>query len=55
MAMIAQSLQERIQEIMDELSRKREEEGRTERARLISIAITNLETAKLYIKESATE
>ena len=43
---------EQIQDLMQYLAELREREGRTERARLISIAITNLETAKLFLKEA---
>lgn len=44
-----------IDDIMAKLSEQRDAEGRNEKARLLSIAITNLETAKLYIKESAAK
>lgn len=43
---------DRINFTMKNLSAIREEEGRTEKARLLSIAITHLETAKLFVKAS---
>lgn len=52
---MATNLLAEIEDIIAKLNEQREAEGRTEKARLLSIAITNLETAKLYIKESATK
>lgn len=45
-------LSNEVVDIMTALKEIREKEGRTEKARLISIAITNLETASLYIREA---
>lgn len=52
MSEIARDLQTEIQSIMDVLNTQKDREGRSEKSRLIAIAITHLETAKLFIKES---
>lgn len=52
MADIAQSLEDRIESIMAVLTAEKERVGQSEKGRLLAIAITHLETAKLYVKET---
>ena len=44
--------QKAIQSIMDDLNKIKETEGRSEKSRLLAVAVTHLETAKLFIKET---
>lgn len=52
MAQVAKDLQKEITSVMNILKLKIDNEGRTEKSRLLAIAVTHLETAKLFIKET---
>jgi len=52
MARVAQNLQQEIQDIMNALSAEQATVGRSEKGRLLAIAITHLETARLFVKET---
>ena len=52
MAEEARNLQAEIVEIINALKGEQERVGRLEKSRLLAIAITHLETAKLFIKET---
>lgn len=47
-----ESLLLKVQSTISILDRIKENEGRTEKGRLLAIAKTHLETAKLFIKET---
>ncbi|KKK56612.1 hypothetical protein LCGC14_3062780 [marine sediment metagenome] len=48
----ARNLQVDIQSVMDVLEEEKKREGRNTKSRLLAIAITHLETAKLFVKET---
>jgi hypothetical protein len=54
MGEVARNIQKELESILNALKVERDVEGRSEKARLLSIAITSLETAKLFIKETET-
>ena len=52
MGVIARNLQGEVESVMAELKTERERSGQSEKSRLLAIAITHLETAKLFIRET---
>ena len=52
MGEIARSLQNEVNSVIEALKEERTREGQSEKSRLLAIAITHLETAKLFIKET---
>jgi hypothetical protein len=49
---VPRNCRKEVESVINALSVERDTLGRTEKARLLSIAITHLETAKLFIKET---
>ena len=49
---MSNNLEDRIRTIMTAVNEIKEKEGRGEKARLLAIAATHLETAKLFIREA---
>ena len=52
MGQIARNLQEKIKSVEEVLNTEKKREGRSEKARLLSIAVTHLGTGRLFIKET---